>query len=232
MTASHLSPETRAAALTMLTALATHGCVQVPEGDSARKSAVAGIQWAMETTLRGTEVIVTPERATPLRTIGDADRPEAQRVRADALQARFHRGDALHLVFCQDGQGTPEEDAAYRGLVLIPALEEHLPLREHVLPMTRSRFPPALSGAFIVSADTPATAFAIRAAQADKLGSPPCLTLWWLTPGLGAGNDVLGEWGGFLEMQTGRPMQALLGDAAASLGGQGLSDARRAQRPA
>lgn len=202
----------------MLSSLATDHRVQVPEGEDLRKQAVAGIQWAMETTLRGTEVIVTPERATPLRTIGDAHRPEAQRVRADALQARFHRGDPLHLVFCCDGQGTPDEDAAYRRKVLIPAREEGLPLMEHVLPLSRARFPLGLSGAFILSTpeDGP-VAFAIRAAQADRIGSATCLTLWWGDPNGSDCQDILREWGRFVEDRTGQTLPSLLGAAAASL---------------
>ncbi len=216
--AQHLSPATRAAALEMLSSLAAQHRVQVPDADDTRKQAVAGIQWAMETTLEGTEVIVTPERATPLRTIGDAHRPEAQRVRADALQARFHRGDPLHLVFCRDGQGTPQEDAAYRRAVLDPAREQGLPLKEHVLPLLRAAFPPGLSGAFIVSAqDGGPVAFAIRAAQADKIGTTPCLTLWWGDPNGAASHEVFQEWGQFLETQTGQSLGKLIGTAAAPL---------------
>lgn len=170
--ATHLSTPEKAAAKRLVDALVADGHVGVPDSEAGRQEAVAGVQWAMESVLRGTECIVTPQRTTPFRTCGDPDQPEAQRARKDALIERLLRDDPLHLVFCHDGTGTPEEDQAYRAHIL-SRFESHgglfAPgLHEHILAINRSAFPPNLSGGVILSDDGgKPVAFAIRAVQAD-----------------------------------------------------------------
>ncbi|WAC71506.1 hypothetical protein OU995_18205 [Roseateles sp. SL47] len=178
--APHLAHDEREAARRLLIELGQSGHVQIPEGDRQRRQAVAGVQWAMEACLEGPEVIITPERATPFRTHGDATRLEAQQVRERALLERLRRGDPLHLVFCRDGVGTPAQDAAYRHDILFPARQASEPLHEHLLSLDQQHFPAPMSGALIVASNAgEPIGFAIRAAQINKASTAHALTLWW-----------------------------------------------------
>lgn len=182
------------------------GYVQVPESECVRWDAVAGVQWAMEQTLDGTEFIVTAERATPFRTHGDDPQAPAQYARQLALLARLDRGDPLHLVFCQDGIGTAQQDAAYR----LDILQRYGPdsglpvLHEHVLPWSKADFPGAASGAFILGGEG-SPAFAVHAAQAQHANQGRSIELFFGTmpaPGselaqkLGYWHSAIKEWCG------------------------------------
>ncbi|MGU7843747.1 hypothetical protein ACV22V_30270 [Burkholderia sp. AW33-5] len=176
--ASHLPLEMKAAAKRLLADLRVKGRVQVPDSDFERKQAVGGVQWAMEETLRGVEVIVTPDRPTPFRTHGDSKRGAGQAEREAALVSRLHKGDALHLVFCAGAVGTAEQDAAYRRDIFEPETQSGL-LREHYLPISVDAFPKERSGAAILSLlDGKQFAFAIRAAQVDKASNATSLSLY------------------------------------------------------
>jgi hypothetical protein len=178
--APHLAHDEREAARRLLIELGQSGHVQIPEGDRQRRQAVAGVQWAMEACLEGPEVIITPERATPFRTHGDATRLEAQQVRERALLERLRRGDPLHLVFCRDGVGTPAQDAAYRHDILFPARQASEPLHEHLLSLDQQCFPAPMSGALIMASNAgEPIGFAIRAAQINKASHAQSLMLWW-----------------------------------------------------
>lgn len=176
--AKHLSASTKNGALQLLTTLATQGCVEVSEGPEQRKE-VGAIQWAMERTLPGTEVIMTPARPTPFRTYGQEGVDPAQAARADALTARFHRNERLCLVFCHPEKASQDPDPVYCKEILKPAQAAGLPLVEIWLG-PQAHFPQELSGAFILSPHGPAPAiFAVRAAQVDKPDKNKALTLWW-----------------------------------------------------
>ena len=104
--------------------------------------------------------------------------------RKDALVERLLRDDPLHLVFCHDGIGTPQENQAYREEILSRFASTgglFAPgLHEHILATDRSAFPPDLSGAFILSDDGGGSpvAFAIRAVQANLASTEGRLDLY------------------------------------------------------
>lgn len=244
--AGHLSSSTKHGALQLLSTLATQGCVAIAEGAEPRKAAVA-VQWAMERTLPGTEVIMTPDRPTPFRKYGQTDIDEAQLARAHALMDRYKRMDPLYLVFCHEGPASLEEDPIYSRDILKPAQRDNLPLFEVWLGGSKSHFPSALSGAFILSPQGPEPAiFAIRAAQVDKTRAGAALTLWWAQARSASGetgtaapstvgdtrkaaaeqihphispafNNTLDDWTSYLQNQTLQPITRVLGRDAALL---------------
>lgn len=175
--AKHLKPEEQTEALNLLKALNKNGFVEVQDSDAERKKAVAGVQWAMEETFDGKEYIITPERPTPFRTHGEEDRLPGQAEREKALTDRVSRGNPLYLVFCSDGIGTEEQDAAYRRDILEP-LASTGNLKEYLLGCLKNEFPSKLSGAQIVSYDEQ-HAFAIRAAQINKIDNTKVITLYF-----------------------------------------------------
>ncbi|WP_368565638.1 hypothetical protein [Pseudoxanthomonas sp. UTMC 1351] len=213
--APHLGART-ASAKTLATELMRSGYVQVPETEHVRWDAVAGVQWAMERTLDGTQFIVTAERATPFRTHGDDPQAPAQYARKLGLLARLNRGDPLHLVFCQDGVGTAQQDAAYR----LDILQRYGPdsglpvLQEHALPWGKADFPDAASGAFILGgAGSPA--FAVHAAQAQHADEGRSIELFFgvmpasgsaLAQKLGYWHSALKDWCGLDCMAPPRPV--------------------------
>lgn len=241
--AGHLSQATKAGALRLLHTLGTQGTVQVPEGKEQREQAVA-VQWAMERTLPGTEVIMTPELASPFRTLGDPGVDPAQTARLDALKARFHRMQPLYLIFCHEGPASRPDNAVYSETILKPAKREGLPLYEIWLSGNRNHFPHALSGAFILSPNSAEPAiFAIRAAQFDKTNPGSALTLWWAQAPARSGSavpaadlpssataaslndppvskafkDALMDWSTYLERLTGQTITQVLGPDAAMM---------------
>lgn len=241
--AQHLSQATKTGALRLLHTLGTQGTVQVPEGTEQRKQAGA-VQWAMERTLPGTEVIMTPELASPFRTLGNPGVDPAQTARLDALKARFHRMQPLYLIFCHEGIASRPDNAVYSETILKPAQREGLPLYEIWLSGNRNHFPHALSGAFILSPNSSEPAiFAIRAAQFDKTQPGAALNLWWsqaparsgsAVPAAGdpspakaarlsdphiseAFSDVLLDWSSYLESQSQQQITELLGPDAAMM---------------
>lgn len=241
--AGHLSQATKAGALRLLHTLGTQGTVQVPEGIEQRKQAVA-VQWAMERQLTGTEVIMTPELASPFRTLGDPGVDPAQTARADALQARFRRMEPLYLIYCHEGPASRPDNPVYSETILKPAQRERLPLHEIWLGGNKTHFPLALSGAFILSPNSPEPAiFAIRATQFDKTNPDSALTLWWAQAPARSGSvvpaaklpspataaslndppvseafsEVLMDWSTYLERQTGQTITEILGPDAAMM---------------
>lgn len=176
--AAHLSTADSRAACVLADQLLCAGHVEVEESCVDRVRAVAGVQWAMEQCLGGVEFIVTPERATPLRIEPD-EHQSVQRARREGLLQRLDNGQALHLVFCEDGKGTPEQDAAYTRDILDRYGPPGGPLHEHVLPFAKAGFPGALSGAFILHPTGTGSVFAfgIRAAQADKASGARSIAL-------------------------------------------------------
>jgi hypothetical protein len=179
--AEHLAeqaPTVKALAIELLRT----GHVHVAEASVARFHAVTGVQWAMEQVLEGTEFVVTPERATPLRTHGDDPQAPEQRTRKDGLLKRLENGNHLHLVFCAEGVGTPEQDRAYRRDILTRyGPESGKPvLHEHLLPQSKAEFPGEASGAFILaSSESEATAFAIQATQAHRADQGRSIELYF-----------------------------------------------------
>lgn len=219
-TAEHLQ-SSRPLVEQLLYDLMQHGHINISESDPTRFAAVAGVQWAMEKTLSGVEFIITPERATPFRTHGDTSRPASQAVREAVLIERLENSHPLHLVFCQGGEGTPEQDAKYQAEIFTKYGADTSPnktLFEHQLPLAKKDFPQELSGAIIFTKkEDTQFAFAIRAAQADKLTQSKSLDLFFgaverntsasmdtLHDAHHSANEIANAWQIYLEeMQTG-----------------------------
>jgi hypothetical protein len=167
--ARHLEPAEKAEAQRLLSTLFATGAVTVPD-PFQRTPAVAGIQWAMERSLQGHEIIVTQLLCTPLRTLGEAGAPPAQKARADALIERLEDQYPLRLVYCADGGG----NCSQAGEALLADSDRRFIdlLRIDRLSYPPADFDPKYSGAVILgSGALGPIAFAIQAAQADKAGT-------------------------------------------------------------
>jgi hypothetical protein len=205
----------------MLQELITKGYIKVNESTPDRFNAVAGLQWVMEKILRGTEFIITPDRATPFKTHGDENRPPTQVAREAVLLERLKREDPVCLIFCKDGEGTPDQNEKYLSDIFEKygcALHGKNVLFEYKLPISRQEFPPELSGAMIISNKNDETlAFAIRAAQFDKTTNGKTLELYYGNINVDAYqgsasvagrrsdsiDGIIGEWDRYMKEQIG-----------------------------
>ncbi|WJF89755.1 hypothetical protein QS306_11680 [Paraburkholderia bonniea] len=197
-----MSESERIAAKEWLEKLKTTGFVETSDNEPARKAAVGGVQWAMEASLQGIQYIITPDRPTPFRTHGEAQRAHGQAEREEGLIQRMLQGNSLHLVFCKEGVGTPNQDAIYRREVLEQFAGSER-LQEHYLVHSKEMFPVEHSGAFILAPHNGATvAFAIHAAQVDKVTNTKVIRLYFgvLESGSTHPLDVaLNDWKKFLQ---------------------------------
>lgn len=244
--APHLPTPTRSGALLLLSTLARQGRVNVTESPQARQE-IGAVQWAMERTLPGTEVILTPDLPTPFRTYGKSNVAPAQAARAVALIDRFQRGDPLYMAFHHEGKASEEDNPVYSREVLRPAERANCPVYEIWLGGAKSEFPHELSGAFILSrtAQEPAI-FAVLAAQVDKVRAGTPLRLFWAQepsasgPGAGAVPSATGattssapslfrahlhpdfaalldDWSSYLAGKSQRPITQVIGKDAAMI---------------
>lgn len=196
-THNHLSRPTLHAAFEMLFELAERGKVVVPPGDDLGMAAAQAVLWVMEECMPGAELIMGPDRPSPLRTLRDPDATAEDKARAKMLLGRLRRNSELHLVFCRDGEGTVAQAKAYRAEIRRNAMDPftlgsapvrkrrqpqpapHVP-REHVLSMSRSAFPQHLSGVLIMDSQwTEAAFFAMHSVPADLAGASRSLVLRW-----------------------------------------------------
>lgn len=186
-TRNHLSPPTLNAAFEMLCELAEHGNVVVQPGDTLRMAAAQAVLWVMEEYMPGTELIMGPDRPSPLRTIGDPDATAEDQARAKILLGRLRRNSALHLVFCRDGEADIRRNAMNRLPLGRAPVRQQLQVppaprvpSEHVLPLPRSTFPPHRSGVLIMDSQwTQAAFFAMHSMPAHPNGTSRALVLRW-----------------------------------------------------
>jgi hypothetical protein len=194
--AAHLVGDTPAVEA-LVVDLMRSGHTFIPDTQADRFRAVSGVQWAMETTLNGPEFIVTAQRATPLRTHGDTPQSREQAIRRAGLIERLELDRPIHLVFCADGVGTKEQDAAYQRDILARfGSQSGKPiLHEHALPITTTEFPSEASGAFIFTHyEAELFAFAIKASQADQSTQSHGLEMFFgrvVAPTNGSGGNAL-----------------------------------------